>query len=100
MTNYNEHLVSVSNLVRNYHKTKEDLDEKEFLTVLANNKPEMVLCSLDYFGKLTQLEDYFEQYEIFKEVEKARKEPIENRISADSLFEELGINKKVRKLEK
>ncbi len=44
MININEHLVSVSNLVRNYHQTKEELNQKNFLTVLANNKPEMVLC--------------------------------------------------------
>lgn len=54
----------------NYHRTKEELEQKEFLTVLA---------------------DYFEQFEVFREVEKARKEPVENRIPADSLFEELGI---------
>jgi PHD/YefM family antitoxin component YafN of YafNO toxin-antitoxin module len=91
MININEHLVSVSNLVRNYHQTKEELNQKNFLTVLANNKPEMVLCSLDYFNKLMELEDYFEQFQILSEVEKARKEPVESRISADALFDELGI---------
>ncbi|NLW02525.1 MAG: hypothetical protein GX027_04580 [Clostridiaceae bacterium] len=46
---------------------------------------------MDYFSELMKLEEYLEYYEICREVEKARKEPVEDRIPADLLFDELGI---------
>jgi|GEM_PF-3393543 hypothetical protein len=47
------------------------VNEKKFLTVLANNRPEMVLCSLDFFNNLMEMLDKLEFLEIKKQVEEA-----------------------------